>query len=53
MKDMYRSAKFDNFNINLGFRANDKINELHDGDFDNSTVETKKLTNGYTGFRKN
>lgn len=34
---MYKSAKFDNFNINLGFRANDKINELHDGNFDNST----------------
>ena len=35
---MYKSAKFYNFNLNLGFRANDKINELHDGDFDNTTT---------------
>jgi hypothetical protein len=44
---MYKSAKFYNFNLNLGFRANNKINELNDGDFDDTTttiLHTANLT---------
>jgi hypothetical protein len=43
----YKSRKFNNFQLNLGFRANDKIYELYNGDYDNTTkaiMDTANLT---------
>ena len=50
----YKSGKFNNFQLNLGFRANNKIYELHNENFDDTTksiLHTANLTYSDSNYK--